>query len=287
MARSDRTTELLAELKAGVEGLKDSDRWERWLQTAARFHRYSFGNQVLIAWQRPEASRVAGFHRWLELGRHVRKGEKGIAILAPMVGRRKERDGEATDGETETETRVYGFRTVFVFDVAQTEGDPLPEICEALTGDGPAGMWDRLAALAGSIGWRVSVEPVAGAANGWARYSDRLIVVEAGNAPAMRLKTLVHEVAHALLHDPEADGRPGSREVVELEAESVAYVVSRSVGLDSSGYSFGYLAGWRADGAAIDRSGRRIAGAAKRILEAVGGAEHGSSAPAAPQELAA
>ena len=138
-ATTSKTDELLQRLTEGVEKLTSSEEWVRYLDVQRRFHRYSFGNCLLIALQRPDATRVAGFHRWLELRRHVRRGEKGIAILAPIVHRLKVED-EATGEERTIQSAPRAFRVVHVFDVSQTDGDDLPEIpCSRLEGEG----WSR------------------------------------------------------------------------------------------------------------------------------------------------
>ena len=134
---SAKSTDALQRLRDGVETLKQSDEWIRWLDVQSRFHHYSWGNCVLIAIQRPEATRVAGFHRWLELGRCVRKGEKGIQILAPMVGKRK-------DADPDDPKVCFGFRAAYVFDILQTDGEDLPEITRRLEGDDPDGLFEAV-----------------------------------------------------------------------------------------------------------------------------------------------
>lgn len=263
------TDETLTKLEQGIRDLANSDRWARWLASAARFHHYSFGNQLLIALQCPDATRVAGYKTWQSMGRQVRKGERGLRILAPVVVRAK--DGETADDETGK--RVVGFRSVAVFDIGQTDGDDLPEITSNLTGDGPSGAWTALVAFAGDLGYSVEVMPT-GEANGWCRHNDLTIAVKDTNGPAMQIKTLAHELGHALLHDGMAsDGRA----LAELEAESVAFVVCAALGLDTGDYSFGYVTAWsRGDEAAITAlraSAERIRGAAAKILNGIGASQ--------------
>lgn len=254
--------ETLALLEQGVKDLTSSERWTAWLESAAKFHHYSFGNQMLIALQRPDASRVAGFKTWLTMGRAVQKGEHGIRILAPMVLNRRDKDGEAT-GDT-----FMAFRAVAVFDVAQTAGDELPEITSLLTGNGPQGAYSALERFAVSQGFTVNVEAT-GEANGWCRHTDKVIAIKDTNDELMQVKTLAHEIGHALMHDASELDRP----LKELEAESVAFVVCRALGIDSGDYSFGYVAGWARDGdaaiKALKASAARIHDAAKAILDAV------------------
>lgn len=263
MADTSKHDEALSLLEEGVRGLTSSERWTAWLESAAKFHHYSFGNQMLIALQRPDASRVAGFKTWQGLRRQVRKGEHGIRILAPMVLRKRDDEGNETD---ETFMR---FRSVAVFDVAQTDGEDLPDIVDELHGEGPAGAWSALTSYAASIGYSVSLEAT-GEANGWCKHSDKTIAVKDSNDEAMQVKTLAHELGHALMHE---DRENLDRPLAELEAESVAFVVCRALGLDTSDYSFGYVAGWSRDGdkaaERIKASASRIHDAAKSILSAV------------------
>jgi antirestriction protein ArdC len=259
--------ETLEVLEAGIRDLTSSDRWTAWLESAAKFHHYSFGNQMLIALQRPDASRVAGFKAWQSMSRQVRKGEHGIRILAPMVLAKKDDEGNAT-GES-----FMRFRSVAVFDIAQTDGDELPEIAFNLTGDGPDGAWSALERFADSIGFTVTVEPT-GEANGWCKHSEMAITVKDTNEPAMQVKTLAHEIGHALMHEPTTfDLGENARALKELEAESVAFVVCRALGLDTGDYSFGYVAGWAHGGdeaaKALKACAGRIHDAAKTILDAV------------------
>ncbi len=213
---ADNHAELLAKLTRGIAELTRSDRWRRHLDCQARFHRYSFGNVVLIAAQYPDASRVTGFNAWKQLGRSVKKGEKAIWILAPLVTRK------ATEPDEEAETRraVRGFEYVPVFDLSQTEGEELPAACNKLEGDESTACFGHLTDVARSIGYSVEITHLRGDTNGDCTFDLRRIRIEAGNAPAQRVKTLAHEIAHALLHVGSHD-----RPLAELEAESTAYMV--------------------------------------------------------------
>ena len=254
--------ELMAQLADGVSNLTTSDEWRRYLEFQARFHRYSFGNVILIAAQNEGATRVAGFNTWRKLHRFVRKGEKAIWILAPMIYK----DADVTSGEDDRFIR--GFKFVPVFDVAQTDGDELPSICNPLEGDDPLGLYDQLQAVARSIGFTVEDYDFTGSTNGDCSHSDHRIRVKATNSPAQRVKTLAHEIAHAVLHEEFAD-----RALAELEAESVAFAVCRAHALDTSGYSFGYVALWAGGGehalAGIKTSCERIQRCASTILQAL------------------
>jgi antirestriction protein ArdC len=264
---TSKTEQLLQQLADGVDTLTSSHEWLRYLDVQRRFHRYSFGNCILIALQRPDATQVAGFHRWLELGRNVRKGEKGIAILAPIVTRTKVED--ETTGETNTILHApRRFRCVHVFDVSQTDGDELPPLpVHKLEGDDPDNLYTRLRDVAESIGFSVEEDFLDGQ-NGDCNHELHRIRVEVRNEPVQQVKTLAHELAHAILHG-EREGL--IREQAELEAESVAYIVCTDLGIDSSAYSFGYLATWSHGGnnvrRAVSESGQRIQRAARLILE--------------------
>jgi hypothetical protein len=218
----------------------------------SRFHNYSFGNTLLIQLQtHGQATRVAGFHAWRKFGRHVRKGEKAIWILAPMT--RKVRDDEHRDHDHAEGARVLlGFKPVTVFDLAQTDGEPLPEIATRLQGDDPLGVYGDLERVADAMGYRVEDADFDGGKNGDCNFANKRIRVRAGNAPAQRVKTLAHELAHALLHEGFTD-----RALAELEAESVAYIVCASQGIESDDYSFGYVAGRSGNHEPLTESGVR------------------------------
>ncbi len=268
-ATAGKTEELLQRLTVGVETLTSSEEWVRYLDVQGRFHHYSFGNVLLISLQFPDATRVAGFRKWLELGRHVQRGQKGIAILAPVVHRLKVED-EVTGEERTIVSTPRAFRVVYVFDVSQTEGDDLPESpARRLEGDSVAGAYEDLAAYAGRLGFSVEVsDDLTGQVNGDCTHTLHRIRVRAGLSPAQSTKTLAHEMAHAILHGGDIE----SRERAELEAESVAYIVCGLLGVDSADYSFGYLAGWGGGEDAIKRireSGHRIQQTAQQVIGAL------------------
>lgn len=226
----------LERLHTGVRELLDSRAWQEALRFKTKFYSYSFNNALLIYLQRPDASLVAGYKRWQGLGRQVRKGEQSIAILAPIVRR----------DEDEDEKQVVGFRTARVFDISQTDGEPLPEVPQPvlLTDDGEAvrAALTRAEALAVARGFPVVYQELQGAALGSFSVTKRVIKVRADLPPLQTLKTLVHELAHGLMHaDPKAGEQ---RHLIELEAESCAFLVLHELGLDTSRYTFPYLANW-------------------------------------------
>lgn len=254
-----KAAELLQRLEAGVQTLTNSESWAHFLQVQARFHSYSFSNVLAILLQRPDATRVAGFNTWKALGRYVKRGEHGIAILAPITQRvavAAEPTAEADDddaGTTSTKVRrANRFRVVHVFDISQTDGEPLPSSpAERLTSSTDTGrdLYRRLLEIASEDG--ITVQPDADLprrVNGDCDPVRRVIRLAAGLSEDHRARTLCHEMAHAWLHQ-----LGGDRAEQEAEAEGIAYVVGSWAGLNCDGYSFGYVAGWAMDkgGAAI------------------------------------
>lgn len=259
MSATSSRPELIAQLNDGIAKLTTSEEWIRFLDYQSRFHRYSWGNTLLITQQCPHATRVAGFHAWRKMSRVVRRGEKAIWILAPMVYK------NADDAAGDDERIVRGFKWVPTFDISQTDGDPLPEVCRRLTGDDPKGLYGQLVGVAQSIGFTVQDTELPAEVNGDCSHLTKTIRVEITNAPAQRVKSLAHELAHALLHEEYKN-----RGLAELEAESVAFVVCRSLNLDTSDYSFAYVAQWSGGGdeaiAGIKASCDRIQKTAATIL---------------------
>ena len=261
MATQRPTAEVLDRLREGIGSLTSSDAWMSWLQAQRRFHHYSFGNTILITLQRSDATHVAGFRTWLSLGRHVRKGEKGIAILAPIVRRFRVTD-EVTGDETVVVGAPTNFRVVYVFDIAQTDGDDLPPApVSKVQGDDPDDRYTQLRGVAHTLGFTVEEDYLDGGVNGFCDHGKHLIRVEVRNDPRQQVKTLAHELAHAILHE----GRDLPRERMELEAESVAYVVCADMDIDTASYSFGYVATWAGGG---DEARRALAESAQRIQKA-------------------
>ncbi len=250
----------MALLERGIEGILDSEGFANYLKTMARFHTYSFSNVALIVAQRPEATEVAGYKTWQKLGRQVRKGEKGMIIFVPHRRRVRERPEEnenaqrAGEGENATTTQmITGFGLGRVFDIAQTEGEPLPEPPAAKELDGESEVGARIDRQLSSFlieeGVRLSVEDT-GSANGYYRPSKRLIALSDRLEGDQRTKTLVHEAAHYL-----ADHRGQvTREDAETVAESSAFVVLAHYGIDAGSYSFPYVARWAEDKAVLRKN---------------------------------
>ncbi|CAB4896493.1 MAG: toprim domain-containing protein [Actinobacteria bacterium] len=312
-ARAAKLETLHETLTEQIAALRTGTDWQRWLSVAARFHNYSFNNVLLIAAQRPGATAVAGYEAWKALGRQVDKGERGIQILAPIVRRASSPDTAGDDttaaataadttasnnsgqttGSGSTPRRVAGFRVAHVFDVDQTSGEPLPErpTPVLLAGQAPPGLWDALAAQVHARGFELERGPcLGGAANGVTNYGTRTVTVRADVDDAQAVKTLAHELAHVLLHDPTGpattadptdptSAQPTSsaghcRGKIEVEAESVAFLVTSSHGLDSGAYTFPYVAGWAGSVDATEpetvvrATGQRVLTAAHAILTA-------------------
>jgi antirestriction protein ArdC len=239
----------------------------RYLQMFSRFHHYSFGNCILIAIQRPDATHVAGFQRWKELGRHVKQGEKGIAILAPLVYRKKQsRDEESEEGSDEKVAVLRGFKVVHVFDISQTDGEELPQFA-APNGD-PGEKLPRLEALIRTQGITLRYELIPGGADGVSQGGE--IALRPDLTPAKTFSVLVHELAHELLHKGERKHQV-ARTVKETEAEAVAFVVSKAVGLNPTTSASDYIQLYSGNKDVLQQSLDYIQRTASFILTALDG----------------
>ncbi len=251
----ERIKQFVDDLAAETDAVRASTTFQNYLDAMSRFHQYSWHNQLLIVTQRPDAQRVAGFHTWLKLKRHVQKGEKGIAILAPLI-----KQVTADDGQTLR--RLVNFRVVYVFDVSQTDGEPLPAQPDWKSSERQAALHKCLTQFANAEGVTVTTGELPDDARG-ASFGGQIILI-----PTASTKTLVHEIAHELMHrSHQLDERP-SRSVVEIEAETTAYVICKHFGLGDT-KSPNYLALWGADAHAIRARLDRIQKAAARIITAI------------------
>ena len=239
-----------------------SDRLRAYLDVLSRFPRYSFNNCILIAVQAPEATMVQGFQAWKKLGRNVVKGEKGIGIIAPMIGKRKDEDGNSDESEGKT---VFGFKVVHVFDVSQTEGEDLPEFAE-VSGD-PGENIEAVENLIRSHGINLLYEAIPGGADGVSKKGT--IVISPELPPANRLATLVHELSHELMHLPTDRRKETTKTIRETEAEAVAHVVCQALGLDTLYHCTDYIHLYDGDADVLTRSLDHIQKTAAEILEGV------------------
>ena len=261
---AEKLKEITDRLEQGITELFDSERYKEYLRVMSKFHNYSFNNTLLIAMQKPDASLVAGFSAWKNnFGRNVMKGQKGIKIIAPSPFKIKQ-EMEKIDPHTqkpvigkdgkpvteEKEITIPAYKVVSVFDVSQTEGRELPDIAvDELTGDVDR-YKDFFAALEKTSPVPIAFENIEGGSHGYYHLEDKRIAINEGMSELQTLKTAIHEIAHAKLHDidlnaPKDEQQPHvDRRTREVEAESVAYTVCQHYGLDTSDYSFGYVAGW-------------------------------------------
>ena len=234
---------LLATLAEKVAALANSDEWLAYLRFLGSFRRYSFNNLMLIASQCPHATHVAGYRTWQQLGRQVRKGERAIRILGYSAKKITKTDPD-TGGEVED--RLVRYPVLSVFDISQTDGDPLPADGYQLpTGEGPDGVLDQLTGWLTGEGWTLRQLPLAATCEGYTDHKHRVIATDSNLAPAPRLVVLLHEAAHVVLHGDLAAGEyQAHRGVCETEAESVAYVLANLLGVDVDASSISYVAGW-------------------------------------------
>ena len=269
--RSEAVERLHGQLQDSLQELISSEDWKRALAVAARFHDYSFANSRLI-WAQSLArgfspSRVAGYRAWQQLGRQVRRGEKGLQILAPIV--RKVPPEEAREEERE-ERRVVGYRIVHVFDLSQTDGEPLPEVrAELVEGSLPV-HWEQVTKLIADEGFsfQVSDSDRLGDANGITDWTERDVIVRASLPGAQRFKTALHELAHVRLHEPNSYERPTCRGIIEVEAESVAFMVCAALGIGSASYSLPYVASWSGgDLTKVTATANRVIGCARTVID--------------------
>jgi antirestriction protein ArdC len=287
--QQEKLTALHETLRTQVDQLVHGRPWQEWLAFASRFHTYSFRNLLLILAQNPEATLVAGYTTWQKLGRQVRKGETGIQIYAPVTARRGTSDPREPDPQNpdtaegpradppapdtqKTNRGITGVKVAHVFDVTQTDGDPVPQqpLPTLLAGQAPDGLWDALAHLAETRGYTVQRGDCDGA-NGRTYFDAKTVRVRADVDDAQAVKTLAHELGHVLLHD-NGVATLVCRGVVEVEAESVAFLVAAHHGLDTASYTFPYVATWAErtgedPAKVVHTTGQRVITAAHHILE--------------------
>lgn len=255
--RQEVLKDLTEQLEKSIQDFMESEKYKTFLSSMAKFHNYSLNNQILIAVQKPDSTLCAGYTTWQKQNRYVKKGEKGIRIICPapykkeylkdVIDKTTGKPELLPDGKAKQEIVqkvIPFFKVGYVYDISQTEGQPLPEIADILEGDLGEGLKSLKEAMLQVSPVPVRFQPIDGEANGFYSPTAGEIVVDSTLSEKQSLKTLIHETAHAILHNPEAASSQSTRETKEVEAESVAYVVCQYFGLDTSGYSFGYIAGW-------------------------------------------
>ncbi len=258
MEQQEKIKEITEKLEKGIEDLFESENYKNYLKIMGKFTSYSLNNTLLISMQKPDSTTVAGYTTWKSLGRQIKKGEKAIQILAPIICKKKKENEETEDKnisdrkdklkplKEETEKILVGFKVVNVFDITQTEGEPLPEIVHKL--DGSVKEYDDfMKALKEFSPVPIEFKSVEGSANGYYHLENKNIVIEENMSQVMHIKTGIHEITHALLHDKDNGIEKDLKsdiETKEVQAESVAFTVCQYYGIDSSDYSFGYISGW-------------------------------------------
>lgn len=262
---NNRLKEITDRLEQGIQDMFNSERYMAYLKTMSKFYNYSFSNTLLIALQRPDATLIAGYNAWQDnFKRNVRRGERGLKILAPCPIKRQvemakidsvtQRPAIGPDGKTVTETMeatTPAFKVVTVFDVSQTEGEPLPALgIDELTGSVEQ-YPDFFEVLKRVSPLPIDVEKIASGAKGYCSFAEQRIAIQEGMSEAQTIKTAIHEITHARLHDIHREKEKDipleqrkDRNTREVEAESVAYTVCQHYGIETSDYSFGYIAGW-------------------------------------------
>ena len=256
-----RVQELTDKLEQGLQDLFNSDSYRNYLSTMSKFHNYSFNNTLLIAMQKPDATLVAGYKAWQKnFERHVNKGEKAIRILAPAPYKIKEErdkidpvtqelllDKDGNPQKEEVEITIPAFRAVSVFDLSQTDGKPIPELTAKELLSDVEGYQDMIRAVEAISPVPIELEEIAGDSKGYYDREAKRIAVQENMSEGQTLKTMIHEVAHSKLHSKEVEQdeqMKKDRNTKEVEAESIAYTVCQHFGVDTSDYSFGYIAGW-------------------------------------------
>ena len=261
-ARKNEMDQLAQKLEAGVKDVFQGENYKAYLDFCAKMPRYSINNQILIMMQKPDATMCQSFTGWKEMGRFVKKGEKGIRVMAPAPYKmEREQDKIGADGKPVldkdgepvkevVEVKVNAFKPVSTFDISQTDGEPVPRLgVDELTGS-VEGYATLMEAIKQASPVPISFENIESGAKGYFQVEENRIAIQEGMSEAQTVKTALHEASHATLHNKEAQNSESdkkTRSQKECEAESVAYVVCQHYGIDTSEYSFPYVAGWSSD----------------------------------------
>ncbi len=259
----DKIKEITEELEKGILEVFETEKYKEYLNVMSKFHKYSFRNTLLISQQNPNATMVASFNSWQNnFKRSVKKGEKGIRILAPAPYK-VTKDVEKIDPKTQkpilgkdglpkkerVEVIKPGYKVVTVFDISQTHGEPLPELATMLP-ESDKDYEEILNAVKAISPVSIVIRPIKDGANGYYDFDEKIIAIKDGMSQAHTLKTAIHELSHAMLHDKDTGREKDNqldRRTKEVQAESIAYTVCCHFGLDTSDFSFGYIAGWSSD----------------------------------------
>ncbi|MBU8855400.1 ImmA/IrrE family metallo-endopeptidase [Bacillus sp. FJAT-26377] len=256
--------DIIEKLENGIKDVMTSDRFAEWLKFASSFHKYSFGNAILIFLQNPKATMVKGFGEWKKDGRYVKKGEKAIKILAPIV---KKKDKSEDSDDKSDKHEIVGFRYVNVFDVSQTKGKELPCVTPKLLEGGNEEQEKLLASWIKALSVPVIFKDT-GEANGYFHLKENYIAIHRDRSVIQQLKTLIHEYAHYLLHRKDGgEFKDVTIDIKEAQAESIAYVVMNHFNFDTSEYSFSYIAGWSQDINVMKKIGDQIIKSSHQIIE--------------------
>lgn len=253
----ERVNALLSQLEDGIKDLFESDKYKEYLNIMSKFHNYSFNNLMLIYMQKPDATNIAGYTSWdKSFHRHVKKGEKAIKIIAPEFFKREveavkiDENGSVIydkEGKPVTEKKIQeyiAYKITNVFDISQTEGQNLPTITHKLNTDVTdyKKIFDAIKEVSPVP---IIIKSYEGSSNGYYDLEKKEIVVQKSMSEAQIIKTMLHEVAHSILHNKEnGECRDADGQTKEVQAESIAYCVANYIGIDTSDYSFGYVAGW-------------------------------------------
>ena len=263
--------EITEQLEQGVKEVFNSERYREYLDTMSKFYQYSANNCMLIMMQKPEATMIASYKQWQkDFKRQVKKGEHAIRILAPVT-HKYTKEVVMEDGTKEDrEGQWISYMGVPVFDISQTEGEPLPTLVDRLTGTVEE-YNSLLIKLVSCSPVPVEYEDIQTTANGYYNSMDNRIAIRTGMSQQQTIKTLVHEIAHSMLHSKDGEESEADKHTKEVQAESVAYTVCKWLGIDTSGYSFGYVAGWSGnkDVKQLTASMEVIRKTAKAIIDAI------------------
>lgn len=231
-------------LEKGVKNIFESGKFEEYLKFMGKFHSYSANNTILIWMQKPEATLVAGYQMWMKkFERNVKKGEKAIQIIAPCQHKIKKTVEDQDGNIEEKEIQYITYRAVPVFDISQTEGKELPSLSKPLTSnvDGYTSVYKKLLEVSPA---KIIMGEIDGSAKGFYNIARNEIVIKKDMAETQTIKTMIHEISHAMLHSKDGQEKDTDKRTKEVQAESIAYTVCTAIGIDTSDYSFGYIAGW-------------------------------------------